>query len=109
MLDSGICTICKVVWDEKSVPKGRTLEPVFLPLVFEDRTVGVTRYYEAGRNGERIDRVIRIWRQSVSIRDVCVIGGMEYHIRQVQNTTDSDGQLTTDLALEEYPNGEDPG
>ncbi len=104
MLDDGICTICDVQWDETSIPKKRTLKPKLLPLCFEERTVGVTRFYEAGRNGQRIDRMIRIWRQKVSTRDICVIDGTEYYIRQVQATLDDNGMPVTDLALEEYGN-----
>ncbi len=102
MLDSGICTICAAAWDETSISKKRTLEQK-AKLCFEERTVGVTRNYEAARNGRHADRLIRIWRTSVRIRvnDICEIGGVQYHIIQVQYTTDADGLLVTDLTLEE--------
>lgn len=102
MLDSGICTISAVKWDETSIPKTRTLEQK-LKLCFEERTVGVTRNYEAARNGRHADRLIRVWRTTVRIRvnDICEIDGVQYHVIQVQYTTDADGLMVTDLTLEE--------
>lgn len=101
MHDAGICTICTVEWDETTIPKSRELLEV-AQVAFEERTVGIERYYEAAKNGHKVDRLIRIWRRVVSTRQVCVIGEIEYHIEQVQYTTDADGLLVTDLALEEY-------
>nr|DAL51019.1 MAG TPA_asm: hypothetical protein [Caudoviricetes sp.] len=102
MLDSGLFAIYAVKWDESGVSKTKTLEQT-LTGSFEDRTVGVTRNYEAARNGHQADRLIRIWRtpQRVRVNDVCAIGGIYYHVIQVQYTTDAEGLLVTDLTLEE--------
>ena len=100
MLDSGVCRFYSVEWDESKTKKRRTLRHM-ADAFFGERTVGVTRHYEAARNDERVDRLIRVWRMPVSTREICVIDGLEYLIRQVQPTTDKDGLLVTDLALEE--------
>lgn len=100
--DSGVCTICAVHWDDSQIPKVRNLDPK-TTVCFEERTVGISRNYEAARNGRHADRLIRIWRTKERVRtnDVCIIDGMEHHIIQVQYTVDSDGILVTDLTLEE--------
>lgn len=105
MLDSGVCTIYDAHWDESGVAKTRQLTEK-LTGFYEERTVGFARHFEAGRNGERVDKLIRIWRAQVSTQDACVIDGVEYRIRQVQQKKDEDGLLVTDLSLEEYGDGE---
>ncbi len=102
MLDSGLCTICEVIWDDAKIKKTRELKPK-ITVCFEERTVGITRNYEAARNGRHADRLIRIWRTKDKVRtnDICLIDGQEHHIIQVQYTTDADGLLVTDLTLEE--------
>ena len=99
MFDSGICDIYTVEWDERTIPKTcrRTLCHT---LQFGDRTVGMTRQYEAGRNDQRVDRLIRIWRTPVTTQQICAIDGVDYIIRQIQNKTDDDGLYVTELALE---------
>ena len=105
MLDAGVCTICGVSWDESGVTKTRQLTTKVKGF-YEERTVGFARHFEAGRNGQRVDKLIRIWRAPVNTRDICMIHGVEYAIRQVQHKKDEDGLLVTDLSLEEYGDGE---
>lgn len=102
MLDSGICVICSVKWDDSKIPKTRSLVPK-VSCCFEERTVGITRNYEAAKNGRHADRLIRIWRAKERIRtnDICLIDDVEHHIIQVQYTINDDGLLVTDLTLEE--------
>lgn len=56
------------------------------PLRYEERTVGVTRFYTALQNRERIDRVLRVPQQSgISPLDVCIpTDGKQYQIKQIQ-------------------------
>ena len=61
MLDSGLCKICSVEWDDTKIPKTRILVTK-VETCFEERTVGINRNYEAARNGQHADRLIRIWR-----------------------------------------------
>lgn len=101
MHDAGVCRIYRV---ENTAEPG--MKPVFNRLLkaeqlFEERTVGITRYNTALQNNQRIDLVARIWRdKSIGTDDRCEIDGLDYHIRQVQHTKNEDGILVTDLALE---------
>lgn len=101
ILDSGVCTVFRVTSTEGTVfPPKKSLEKKSEHL-FGMRVVGVTRYYEAAKVGQRIDLSIRIWwDDSISVRDVCRVNGRYYLIRQVTPNTDEDGLLVTDLALE---------
>lgn len=100
--DSGVAVIYQIERDEKSPP------PVATKLVkkdwypFGELTVGVTRFYSAAAAGKTVSRLIQIWRDdSISVRDICRIGGQFYLIQQVVPTTDEDGLLVTRLTLEE--------
>ena len=55
MLDSGLCKICSAEWDDTKIPKTRILVAK-VETCFEERTVGITRNYEAARNGQHADR-----------------------------------------------------
>lgn len=102
MLDSGLCKICSVEWDDTKILKARILVTK-VETCFEERTVGINRNYEAARNGQHADRLIRIWRtpEKIKVNDICLIDGVEHHVIQVQYTTDGNGLLVTDLTLEE--------
>lgn len=105
MLDAGVCVIFSVDWDETGPTKTLRLTEKTRGF-FEERTVGFSRHFEAGRNGQRVDRLIRIWRTAVSTRDLCRIDGVTYDILQVQPKTDEEGMLVTDLTLQEGDDGE---
>lgn len=69
---------------------------------FAELTVGMQRFYSAAAVSQRADRLIEIWRDdSISVRDVCWIGGVYYLIQQAARATDDDGLLVTRLTLEE--------
>lgn len=68
---------------------------------YEERRVGVTRFYEAAQNQIRIDRLIRTPRvEAVSTQDVIVLNGdgVQYRIDQVQ-TVDGIFPPSMDLTL----------
>lgn len=105
ILDSGVLTIYAVSSTEGTAPP-----PVKWTLsekrtaVFGDRVVGATRYYAAAKAGQRIDRMVRIWRDHtipLSVRDICLVDDLYYAIRKITPTTDEDGLLVTDLDLED--------
>ena len=103
--DDGIVRICNVVNMSESgdVPvKGIDIGD---PFCFHEETVGITRYYEAIRANQLIERVISIYRAMISINKIAVFeDGSQYIIRSVQHTTDEDGIKITKLSLER--NGE---
>ena len=75
---------------------------------YQDRTVGVTRYYTAQQNGDRVDAVVRVMRTyEVSPAEDRVIlqpythqDGSAYRITQKQDVLDENGLPVTDLTLE---------
>lgn len=101
MLDSGIAVIYAV---ENASDRGAyPVERVTLKSTecFENRTVGMSRYYAAKHANVTVDRVIRIWRNaSVTTQDVVKIDGDFYIIQQVQDASDKDELPVTDLTLE---------
>lgn len=61
------------------------LEPKVPLLRYDERTVGIKRFYTAMQADTRIDRLIRCPRlDSVSVHDVLAIGDEQYEIEQVQ-------------------------
>lgn len=53
---------------------------------FQERTVGIKRYYEAMTNKVQIDRLVRIpWQPWMSTEYLAVIQGEVFEIQQVQN------------------------
>jgi SPP1 family predicted phage head-tail adaptor len=88
--ESGIVQICDVrdcaepgrKPIEKLVPKAR--------LRFEERQVGVTRYYNARQNQVQIEHLIRVPRHDcVSTQDVAIISGKQYRIDSIQTMADT--------------------
>ena len=61
-----------------------------MPLLrYDERTVGIKRFYTAMQADTRIDRLIRCPRlDSVSVHDVVMIGGEQYDAEQVQYPTE---------------------
>ena len=65
------------------------LEPKVPLLRYDERTVGIKRFYTAMQADTRIDRLIRCPRlDSVSVHDVVMIGGEQYDAEQVQYPTE---------------------
>lgn len=68
-------------------------------LRFQERTVGVKRYYEAMTNKVQIDRLIRIpWQPWMTTEYLAVMEGQVYEIQQVQTMADTHPK-TNDVSL----------
>ena len=58
-------------------------------LRFDERTVGMNRFYAALQNNVKVDMVVRTqWLADVSIQDVAVVNDVQYKVRQVQYPSD---------------------
>lgn len=79
--------------------KGLTLKVG--PLRYEERTVGMGRFWTAMQSNARIDMVLRVpQRRSVCTQDVAIpIDGEQYEIKQIQYPPDVDPPVM-DLSLE---------
>lgn len=54
-------------------------------LRYDERTVGMHRYYAAMQNNVNIERMVRCQKiADVSTQDIAMIGDVRYYIRQVQ-------------------------
>ncbi len=83
-----------------NMPKdGLTLK--ISPLRYEERIVGMGRYWTAMQAQAQIDRIIRVPRiESISSQDVAIpIDGKQYQIKQVQYVPDIEPP-SMDLSLE---------
>lgn len=101
MLDSGLVEILEV--ENESMRGAYPVKKTSLKFeeCFEERTVGMSRFYAARQANVTVDRVIRIWRrEDVSTQDVARIGAELFDIRQVQHVFDKDELAVTDLTLE---------
>lgn len=108
MLDSGVLEI----WRGSNVAPAGSMPVMKYAQIFEsqyeDRTVGVTRWYAAKRNGDRADYLVRINRNYgisaasdlVVLRPFSHLDGDAYKIDQIQQVLDDDGIWMTDLMLE---------
>lgn len=75
---------------------------------YQDRTIGVTRYYTAQQYGDRADVMVRVQRTyEISPAEDRVIlspydhqDGNAYRVTQKQDVLDDDGLPATDLTLE---------
>lgn len=68
-------------------------------LRYEERTVGVTRHYEALRAGDRVDLVLRCQRVPASALEIAIPNdGRQYQITQIQHPRDVEPP-SMDLAL----------
>ena len=75
---------------------------------YENRTVGVTRYYTAQQYGDRADIMVRVHRTYAvhPAEDRIVLNpydhedGSAYRVTQKQDVTDDNGLPATDLTLE---------
>lgn len=81
--NDGVVSICEI--DEDGNP-GTELGR----FRYQERTVGIKRYYEAMTNKVQIDRLIRIQHQHwMSTEYLAVINGQVYEIVQVQTVPDT--------------------
>lgn len=82
--------------------KGLALSESFY---YTEQTVGITRYYEAIKAEQMIEKVIAIYRTDVNTNQIAVLeNGEQFVIRMVQQDTDENGIKITKLSLER--NGE---
>jgi hypothetical protein len=80
--------------------EGLKIPPKVEALRFEERIVGMGRFWSAKQYQIKIDRMIRVPRiQSVSSQDVAVLVDGQYEIKQVQYPPDV-LPLSMDLSLE---------
>ena len=109
MRDSGKATFCTLTNAAQAgyMPAMRLV--VSSESYFEERTVGINRYYAAQGVNEQIDLLIRIWRDtSVRIGMYAVLSMSEndgqYRITNVQHLLDDDGLKVTDVTLSRLDN-----
>lgn len=108
-LDSGTLTVWR---GTNTAPAGRQPVMEYQQIwgsYYQDRTIGVQRYYTAQQHGDRPDflvRVNRTWELSAATDRVLLspFGWQDtkeaYRITQIQQVEDEDGLPVTDLTLE---------
>lgn len=89
---------------QDTAPKGMMPHEQLVQLseeYYEERTVGVTRYYASQGANNRVDALVRIWRlDTVQTNDYAVLeDGNQYRIDFIQHTLDEDGLAVSDLTL----------
>ena len=108
MLDSGELTVWRGV--NTSPPGGMpvlTYQQVW-GSYYENRTIGVTRYYTAQQYGDRADVMVRVHRTYLisPAEDRIILNpydhedGNAYRVTQKQDVLDDNGLPATDLTLE---------
>lgn len=114
MMDAGIVRLCNL---QNTAEPGKKPKEMLVPLTdgeyplewaFEERTVGMSRQYEAKGVNERVDMLIRIWRAPARIGMYAILTdyeeqeneqGDQYRIDNVQQLLDWNGLKVTDLTL----------
>lgn len=100
--DAGIAVIYRVERNEKAPPPAKVTLVKKAEHQFGDKTVGATRFFQAAQAGQKLDRLIEIWRdETITTRDLCQIGKGYYRIVQVTHGEDDDGIEVTRLSLEQ--------
>ena len=79
----GICILCRID-DEGNA--GKEMEK----LRYNERTVGIKRYWEAMTHKLQVDRLVRVqYREWLTTEYLAVIGGRVYEIVQMQKIPDA--------------------
>ena len=94
--------IVAIVKEEKTANGGLRPTTTDVPcwsMRYQERKVGITRYYEAMRADINVAMVIRVPRVSITTQHIAVIGTQRYRIIQVQAVTDV-SRPCLDLTLE---------
>lgn len=112
--NDGICSIYEQ--QNTSTPGNKPkmqLRRIAERVPYETRKVGIRRFYDAKQENVEIERLIRIPAPfCVSTQNICILGGVQYGIYQVQDVLDSIPR-SKDLALkrleEKYEVGEAEG
>jgi hypothetical protein len=101
MFDDGQVEIYKLINTASAgdLPKGGS--DYLSAYWYEERTVGITRFYAALKTDVKLEMLIRIWRdKSIDTSMICKIDDTQYRIVQVQHVLNEDGLEVTDLSLE---------
>ena len=104
MRDAGIVQVCTLT--NTAAPGAMPVEALSVldTLRFEERTVGMQRFFAAQGVNQRVDLMVRVWFCSVAqgggyaVLSESNYDG-QYRILQVQHRTDADGLRVTDLSL----------
>lgn len=105
--DHGPAKICDVKNGAKNGEEPHKTLTVAAIHMYDNLTVGVTRYYEAIKAGQLIERSIAIYdlADGINTNQIVVMeNGSQFLIRQIQNSEDENGIKILKLALER--NGE---
>lgn len=108
MLDSGELTVWR---GTNTAPAGGMPEMTYKQVwasYYENRTIGVTRYYTAQQYGNRADLLVRVHRtyevdpatDKVTLDPYDHKDGNAYRVTQKQDVEDENGLPATDLTLE---------
>lgn len=104
MRDAGLVSICTLTNMAQAGSMPREQLSIVDTLRFEERTVGMNRYYAAQGVNQQIDLMIRVWRCPAAqagryalLTDSDYDG--QYRIQQVQHRLDEDGLKVSDLTL----------
>lgn len=101
MLFEGTLRLCELqnVAEAGEMPRDR-LVPVSYHY-YGSRTVGYGRQYAAMGVEQRVDRLVRIWRnEDAHVRQYAILDdGKQYRVDMVQHMLDEDGLKVTDLTL----------
>lgn len=99
--NDGFCHIYSVT--NKAEPGNKPVNSLEVKesLRYDERTVGISRYWQAMQNDAKVDRVLRMpRRETVSNQDICIPNdGFQYKILQVQYPKDPKPQCM-DLSLQ---------
>lgn len=110
MMDAGIIRVYSTKNSNRGGAPVRALDALKLEAWFEDRSVGMSRYYAARQANVAVDRIARVWRaDGINVQDVVVIDGAQYLIQQVQQAFDQDEMPVTDITLERLVDVYDAG
>ena len=101
MKDDGIVKICELENESENALMPQEHLKVLRSHLFEERTVGYNRQYAAMGVNERVDYLVRIWRDAqVHIGQYAILtdyegqvneNGDQYRISNVQHVFDDDG------------------
>lgn len=97
--NDGVVRICKVdnVAPAGDMPKEGLHEVEVLR--YEERIVGMSRYWQAHQYEAKLDRLIRCHRRDITTDHIAVIGDVQFTIKQVQRLF-VEGTHCMDLSLE---------
>lgn len=75
-------------------------------LRFDERFLGINRYYQAKQNQIRVEKVIRVPRVDINSQDVAIIGTRQYRVDLVQ-AVDEQMPPSLDLTLVRIEQGQE--